>query len=298
MSSRTFPAPSNTRTNSRPPEAPLVSQCASANSFAWEVSSIHPSPRFAASVTARSVGVRSVSPLKQKSAMKVAVVVEVAMVISPSTPTSVADCRNAAARVFGTPARKRWKPRRRRAVPVDHRIAAAVGRRRVVDADQVGVGPGDVVLAVLRPGRVPRRQRRAGLHAHVARDDGGAGGLVQEGDGDVAAGLAQLEVRRVKDVAVVVGVGAGLIAEAHAEAVLRGVHPRRLGEVAAVVADRGVPGRGRRAPDVEADAVVDDAPQREGAVLHAAAIAQRAHADGEALHAAQLDLARHRRCAR
>ncbi|MGK7871151.1 hypothetical protein [Falsiroseomonas sp. E2-1-a20] len=40
--------------------------------------------------------------------MKVAVVVEVAMVISPSTPSSVADCRNAAARVFGTPARKRW----------------------------------------------------------------------------------------------------------------------------------------------------------------------------------------------
>ncbi len=46
--------------------------------------------------------------MKQKSVMKVAVVVEVAMVISPSTPTSVADCRNAAARVFGTPARKRW----------------------------------------------------------------------------------------------------------------------------------------------------------------------------------------------
>ncbi len=54
MSSRTFPAPSNTRTNNLPPEAPLVSQCASANSFAWEVSSIHPSPRFAASVSAAS----------------------------------------------------------------------------------------------------------------------------------------------------------------------------------------------------------------------------------------------------
>ena len=40
--------------------------------------------------------------------MKVAVVVEVAMVISPSTPTSVAYCRSAAARVSGTPARNRW----------------------------------------------------------------------------------------------------------------------------------------------------------------------------------------------
>ena len=40
MSARTFPAPSNTRTNSRPPDAPTVSQCATANSLAWEVSSI------------------------------------------------------------------------------------------------------------------------------------------------------------------------------------------------------------------------------------------------------------------
>lgn len=40
-----------------------------------------------------------VSPLKQKSTMAVAVVVEVAMATSPSTPTSVAEWRNAAARV-------------------------------------------------------------------------------------------------------------------------------------------------------------------------------------------------------
>jgi len=33
--------------------------------------------------------------------MKVAVVVEVAMVISPSTPTSVTDCRNAASEDIG-----------------------------------------------------------------------------------------------------------------------------------------------------------------------------------------------------
>ena len=39
--------------------------------------------------------------------MAVAVVVEVAIATSPSTPTSVAEWRNAAARVFGTPVRKR-----------------------------------------------------------------------------------------------------------------------------------------------------------------------------------------------
>lgn len=69
------------------------------------MSSVHASPRFAASVIARSVGVASAKPLKQKSAMKVAVVVEVAMVIGLSAPTSETDCRNAVARVFGTPAR-------------------------------------------------------------------------------------------------------------------------------------------------------------------------------------------------
>jgi len=78
------------------PTAQPVSQCASANSFAWEVSSIHPSPRFAASVTAQSVGVRPVSRLKQNSAMKIWVVV-VAMEISLSVPTSAAYCRPDAA---------------------------------------------------------------------------------------------------------------------------------------------------------------------------------------------------------
>jgi hypothetical protein len=89
-----------------------------------------------------------------------------------------------------------------------------------------------------------------------------------------------------------VAVGAGLIAEAHAEAVLGRIHSRRLGEVVAAVADGVVPdgGGGGGAPDVEADAVIDDAPQREGSVLHAAAVVQRAHADGESLDAPELDL--------
>lgn len=109
MSSRTLAAPSKTRTKSWPSSAPPTTQCASANSLACDVSSIQPGPRFAASVTTPSVGVGSVSPLKQKSAMKVVVVVVVvAMVISPSTRISVTDRRNAAARMFGTPARKRW----------------------------------------------------------------------------------------------------------------------------------------------------------------------------------------------
>ncbi|GGC67139.1 hypothetical protein GCM10011504_51430 [Siccirubricoccus deserti] len=87
MFSRTFPAPSNTRTNRRPPEAPLVSQCASANSFAEEVSTTKARPRLASSSSPRAVAAIPSSPLKQNPASVVAAVVEVA---SFSTPISVA----------------------------------------------------------------------------------------------------------------------------------------------------------------------------------------------------------------
>jgi hypothetical protein len=70
------------------------------------------------------------SPLEQKSAMAVAVVVEVAMATSPSTPTSVAEWRKVAARRFGTPARKRVKreagTRWRLTTALPHRLAVAV----------------------------------------------------------------------------------------------------------------------------------------------------------------------------
>lgn len=57
----------------------------------------------------------------------------------------------------------------RRPVAVDHRIAAARGGRRVVDADLVGVGPRHLILAVLRRGGVPGDDRRACLHMRSAR---------------------------------------------------------------------------------------------------------------------------------
>ena len=42
--SRTVPSPPKQRTNSRPPSAPLTSQCASANSFAWVQSTTKAKP--------------------------------------------------------------------------------------------------------------------------------------------------------------------------------------------------------------------------------------------------------------
>ena len=90
------------------------------------------------------------SPLKDSPARVVAAVVEVATAASPSTPTSVALCRKAAARRFGTPASsRRWREagarwRLRTALP--QRVAVG----GVLDPDPVGVGPGHLVLAVLR----------------------------------------------------------------------------------------------------------------------------------------------------
>jgi hypothetical protein len=175
-----------------------------------------------------------------------------------------------------------------RAVAIDHRVAGAVGGGGVVHPHGIGIGPGHLIFAVGRAASVPRHDRRAGLHAQRAPDDGGAVRLVQERDGDVRVELPQLEVRPVEDMPIVVVVTAGAAREADAVAVDGGVDPRGKGEVAAIVADGGVPGRRRFGTDVEPVAVVQDAQQVKGAVLDSAAIAQRPHPDGEARDQAQL----------
>jgi hypothetical protein len=54
---------------------------------------------------------------------------------------------------------------------------------------------------------VPRGKGRAALHPHITRDDGRAVGLIQKGNGDIGVKLTQLEIRRVKDMAIVVVIG-------------------------------------------------------------------------------------------
>jgi hypothetical protein len=103
---------------------------------------------------------------------------------------------------------------------------------------------------------VPRHDRRAGFHAQRPADDGRAVRLVQEGNTHVRVELAQLEVRPVEDVSVVVVVAAGPPREADAVAVDRRVDAGGDGEVAAIVAHRGIPGHRRLGADVEAVAVV------------------------------------------
>jgi len=71
---------------------------------------------------------------------------------------------------------------------------------------------------------VARGKGRTPLHPHIARDDGGAVGLIQKGDGDIRVKLAQLEIRRVKDMAIVVVIGIrGTTRKPHAKAVQRWV---------------------------------------------------------------------------
>ncbi len=144
---------------------------------------------------------------------------------------------------------------------------------------------------VLRARRVARDEGRARLHPHARRHNGAARHLRQERDAGDAGAVRrlQLEGRREEDVAVVRDVGAGRGGEADSEAVERRVQRTGDGEVPAVVAHRRVPRGGGGGADVEADAVVDDAPELDGAVLEAALLAQGAHADGEALDLADLD---------
>lgn len=99
--SRTVPAPSKQRTQSRPPSAPPTSQCANANSFACVVCTTKAAPRFAFSSSPRPVAATPSSPFQDSAAMVVSVVVEVAMMQAPSTPISVLLWRKAAARRFG-----------------------------------------------------------------------------------------------------------------------------------------------------------------------------------------------------
>jgi hypothetical protein len=51
---------------------------------------------------------------------------------------------------------------------------------------------------------VARGKGGTALHPHIARNDGRAVGLIQKWNGDIGVKLAQLEIRRVKDMAVVV----------------------------------------------------------------------------------------------
>jgi hypothetical protein len=86
--------------------------------------------------------------------------------------------------------------------------------------------------------------------------------LVQKGNGDIRVKLAQLEIRCVKDMAIVVVVGIRRAArKAHAKAVQRRVDPRAASEMPAIVADGGIPGRRRRGMRINAIAVVQNAPE-------------------------------------
>jgi hypothetical protein len=51
---------------------------------------------------------------------------------------------------------------------------------------------------------VPRGKGGTPLHPHIARDDGRAVCLIQKGNGDIGVKLAQLEIWRVKDMAIVI----------------------------------------------------------------------------------------------
>jgi hypothetical protein len=105
--SRTVPSPPKQRTKTRPPSAPSTSQCAGANSFAFVVSTTKAKPLWASSGSPRPVGAIPSSPLKASPARVVCAVVEVATAARPSTPTSVALCRKAAARTLGAAASAR-----------------------------------------------------------------------------------------------------------------------------------------------------------------------------------------------
>lgn len=155
MFSRTFIA-SKQRTKINPPSAPPTKWT---EGELLRLGAVHHEgePRCASSSSPRAVRVMSSSPLKDRPAGVVALVVEVTTTARPSTPTSVALTRKALARTFGTEPSSR-RCRDNGAMAVEHGIAAARGRR-VVDFTLVGVGPGDLVLAILRRGGVPGDDR-------------------------------------------------------------------------------------------------------------------------------------------
>ena len=120
----------------------------------------------------------------------------------------------------------------RRAVAVEYGIAGAGRAWRVVNANRVALCPGHIIFAIGGGRRVPRGKGGAPLHPHVARDDGRAVCLIQKGNGAIGLKLAQLEIRRVKDMAIVVVIGIrGSARKPHAETVQRWVDARATNEM-------------------------------------------------------------------
>jgi hypothetical protein len=84
--------------------------------------------------------------------------------------------------------------------------------------------PGHIIFAIGGGSGVPRSKGGTALHPHVARDDGCAVGLIQKWNGDIGVKLTQLEIRRVKDMTIMVVIGVRSTArKPHAETIQRGV---------------------------------------------------------------------------
>jgi hypothetical protein len=136
---------------------------------------------------------------------------------------------------------------------------------------------------------VPRGKGGTALHPHIARDDGGAVGLVQKGNGAIGVKLTQLEIRRIKDMAIVVVIGIrGSVRKPHAETVQRWVDARATNKMPAMIADGSIPGHRRRGMRIKAVAVIEDATQQQRAILKAAPIAKGAQPNGEPGHESQI----------
>ena len=144
---------------------------------------------------------------------------------------------------------------------VEYGIAGAGCARGIVHANRIALCPGDIIFAIGGGRRMARGKGRTTLHPHIARDDGRAVGLIQKGNGDIRVKLAQLEIRRVKNMSIVVVIGIRRATrKPHAKAVQRRVDARAAGEMPAIVADGGIPGRRRRGMRIKPVAVVEDAP--------------------------------------
>jgi hypothetical protein len=101
----------------------------------------------------------------------------------------------------------RQQPRQPRcggAVAVEYGIVGAGRAWGIVHANRIALCPGHIIFAISRGCRVACRKGGTALHPHIARNDGHAVCLIQKGNGDIGVKLAQLEIWRVKDMAIAV----------------------------------------------------------------------------------------------